>query len=155
MNAKRLCQTAVLAALVFIITRFVQIPIPCGYATLGNTVILLAAVLLPGTPSILIAGIGSALADLLSFPIYALPTLVIKCLMVVVFHALGAKNKRTILAAVVSLFIPVIGYALTGIVIYGFKPGLTQIPGLLIEYALNLILFILLQKSVKTIRDRV
>ena len=41
---KELTLTAVMMALVFVVTRFIQIPIPLGYFNIGNTVILLATV---------------------------------------------------------------------------------------------------------------
>lgn len=62
--------------------------------------------------------IGSALADLTSYPAYTLPTLIIKSL------------------------IPLFGYTLTGGILYGnILTGLAQFPGLLLEYIANAILF--------------
>lgn len=45
--AARLCAAAVSAALVFTATAFFQVPIPLGYAHLGDAVIFMTALLLP------------------------------------------------------------------------------------------------------------
>ncbi len=146
LTTKQLCATAVFAAMIFAVTRLIQVPIPGGYFNIGNSVILTCCAVLP-TPCGIIAGsIGSALADLTSYPVYTLPTLVIKALMPLVFYLICGKAnpvsfKCCILACAVSTLIPLVGYTLTGCVLYGsFVGGLSQVPGLLLEYAANLIL---------------
>lgn len=155
MNAKRLCQTAILAAFIFVITGFVRVPIPGGYVSFGNAAILLIALLLPRVPAVLSACLGSALADAMGFPLYILPTILIKGVMVFVFRAAGGQGKKSALAAILSTLIPIVGYTLTGFALYGVKAGLTQVPGLLIEYAVNLIVFLLLQKKIKGLREKI
>ena len=69
-----------LAALVFVATAFLKLPIPMnqGYVHLGDGFILLGAALL-SCAAIPAAALGSLLADLLlGFAPYALPTLFIK-----------------------------------------------------------------------------
>ena len=79
---KRLCFSALLAAMVCIATLFFKVPIPLGYAHLGNGFILLGCSMMGGYYGIFIGGFGSALADLLGgFGQWILPTLVIKGLM--------------------------------------------------------------------------
>lgn len=156
MKTKAICSTAVAAALIFAVTRFIQIPIPLGYFNVGNTVILLFALLLPESCGIFAGGVGSALADLSSYPAYTLPTLLIKCLMVFVFCLCRKHfphNKLNILLAMaIATLIPLFGYTLTGMVLCGsFYASLAQFPGLLLEYAANLILFTLAQGSVQKI----
>ena len=72
-----------LAALVWLFTFAVQIPIPAtgGYVNGGDGIILLSGMLL-GPFAWLPAGIGAALADLLSgYTLYVVPTFLIKGLM--------------------------------------------------------------------------
>lgn len=148
MNSKsiQICQTAMMIACVFVVTRFIQIPIPLGYFNVGNTVILLFCILLPSPYGIIGGCFGSALADLLSYPVYTIPTLFIKAAMPFVFYMIADKieNKKIayILAVGVSTLIPLFGYTLTGGIIYGsIYTGLAQFPGLLLEYVANLLLF--------------
>ena len=148
MKVREMCRTGVLTAIVFAVTRFIQIPIPLGYFNVGNVVILLACLFLRTPYGVFVGGVGSALADLFSYPAYTIPTLFIKSAMPLVFYGMthGTKQSkwRMILAAAVSTLIPLVGYTLTGAVLYGgFAAGIAQVPGLLLEYAANLLLFAL------------
>jgi len=149
---KDLAETAILAALVFVVTRFIQIPIPLGYFNIGNTVILSGCLLLPFPYGVLAAAIGSALADLTSFPVYTIPTLIIKAVFPIIFYWICGRIRRSeiknssyprsLIAAAISTLIPLFGYTLTGMILYGgFAAGLAQFPGLVLEYVANLILF--------------
>ena len=75
------CLTAVFMALTFVVTRFIQIPIPLGYFNIGNSIILIGCMFVSMPYGISIGGIASALADLTSYPVYAIPKLIIKSLM--------------------------------------------------------------------------
>ncbi len=148
-STKQLTQTALFAALTFVVTRFIQIPIPLGYFNIGNTIILFCCALLPSPCGILAGAIGSALADLTSFPVYTLPTLLIKALFPLVYYLLVKAKMPRVGAAAISTLIPLFGYTLTGCILYGFAAGLAQFPGLLLEYIANLILFSILLVGVK------
>ena len=62
----QLCLTAVFMALICVATMVIQIPIPLGYAHLGDCMILLATYLLGPVAGMLASGIGSAMADILT-----------------------------------------------------------------------------------------
>ena len=151
MNNKtlNLCLSAVFMALTFVVTRFIQIPIPLGYFNVGNSVILLSCLIVPSPYGIVVGSLGSALADLTSFPAYTLPTLIIKLLMPLIFYLMTRRevtgSKKTIqqiTAAAVSTLIPLFGYTLTGGILYGgLVAGLAQFPGLFLEYVANLVIF--------------
>ena len=150
---KTICYNALFMALTFVVTRFIQIPIPLGYFNVGNTIILIACIMLPSPSGIIIGGIGSALADLTSYPAYTIPTLIIKCLFPLVFYLLRKVNipkvNSTFFAAAISTLIPLFGYTITGGILYhSFITGLSQFPGLLIEYVANLVLVMLLYKPI-------
>ncbi len=71
---------AMLAALIFVATSFFKLPVSItqGYIHLGDGFILLGAALL-GSPAVIAAALGSALADLLGgYTMYILPTFLIK-----------------------------------------------------------------------------
>lgn len=79
-NVRTLAMSSMLAALVFVATYFIKLPVSItqGYIHLGDGFILLGACLL-GTPAIPAAAIGSMLADLLGgYTVYCLPTFLIK-----------------------------------------------------------------------------
>jgi uncharacterized membrane protein len=142
-----LCRAGCFAALVFVVTRFIQIPIPLGYFNIGNCVILTGCLFFPAPYGIAAAAIGSALADLLSYPVYTIPTLLIKTLMPIVFYLIAGRSAKhrtgqTLLAAYICTLIPLFGYTLTGGILYGsIYTGLAQFPGLLLEYIANAVLF--------------
>ena len=159
MNSKtyKLCLTAIFTALTFVITRFIQIPIPLGYFNIGNCIILLACSMLPSPSGLVIGSVGSALADLTSYPVYTIPTLIIKFLMPLIYYRICrtniAKSHTHIVAAAIATLIPLFGYTAVGCIIYsGFYAGLAQFPGLLLEYAANLIIFTVLYRPITRIK---
>lgn len=114
MNDRRirlLATGGVLAAAVFLLTAFVRIPLPAGYLNLGDAGVFLAAMLLPAGYAALCAGVGSALADLIGFPLYAPVTLAVKGLTALVFALLWRRlpGKTRYLAFFAVLIVP-LGY---------------------------------------------
>ena len=78
-KARIIAITGVLAALTCAATMVVRVPSPSGgYMNLGDTLVLLSAWLLGPWYGAAAAGIGSALADLIGYPLYAPATLLIK-----------------------------------------------------------------------------
>lgn len=80
MSAVLLAISGMMAAMVFVATYFLKLPIPMssGYVHLGDAFILLGAGLL-GPISIAAAALGSALADLLlGYTVYIIPTILCK-----------------------------------------------------------------------------
>lgn len=149
-HVQRLTMAALGTALVCICTRVFQFPIPLGYAHLGNCMILLFAVYFDPWVGACAGGLGSALADLLSFPEWALPTLIIKSLMgfaaAVIAKKRGekatVKSLRTFLAVLTAIVIMVAGYFVGGSILYGSViTGATQIPGLVAEGVVGIVLF--------------
>ena len=149
-NIRRLTIAALGTAMVCVCTRAIQIPIPLGYAHRGDFAILLFAVYFGPWVGALAAGIGSALADLLSYPEWTLATFVIKCLMGWAIAALAKKqgetaslrSPRVFLAALTGMIIMVLGYFLAGSVMYSsIVAGAAQIPGLSVKGLVAMVLF--------------
>ena len=113
-----LCLTAVMAAITCIATMVIQIPIPLGYAHLGDAFILLTVLFIGRKSGIWAGGIGSALADLLTgYAYWAIPTFIIKSLMAYFVGKIAYKDDacklfsgRTLLACVVGMVWMVVGY---------------------------------------------
>lgn len=141
---RRLCLAAAAAALVFLATAFLKVPIPLGYAHLGDAVLFLAALRLPRREAVLAAAVGSALADCFAgFPLWAGPTLLIKGVMVWLAAAAAADDRRLVSRravlgwALASLWMAA-AYAACGALLYGsLAAGLSSLPGLLAEGLVN------------------
>jgi uncharacterized membrane protein len=131
---KKLTASALVAALVFVVTFLVRIPIPIasgGYVNLGDTVIYLGALLLGGWPAAAAAAIGSALSDLIAgYAIYAPVTFVIKGLM---GFACGIMARRAgfirfAAAAAASGAIMVCGYFIFEALFFNLNQAIVSAP---------------------------
>lgn len=114
-SALTLAYGGMLAALVFVATCFIRLPVSVtqGYIHLGDGVILLGAALL-GWPAVPAAAIGSMLADLLAgYTVYCLPTLLIKAAVAAV-GVLAVKGAKpywlTAIIMVAAELVMVSGY---------------------------------------------
>ena len=123
MTTKELCIQGLLTALVTVCTMVFQIPVSAtqGYIHLGDALIYLAACLLPVPYAAAAAAVGAGLADLLTAPMWVLPTLIIKAVLVLFFTSkseriLCPRNWAAVVAA--GLFSPA-AYALANCVMAG------------------------------------
>ena len=127
-HIKKLTLAGALAALTTVATLLIQIPSPTkGYINTGDVLVNLSAWILGPLYGSAAAGIGSALADLISgYTVYAPATLIIKATMAVVsyfvFKRLN-KNRNTVLAllpaAAAAEMIMILGYAVFAGFLYG------------------------------------
>lgn len=149
-SVRRLTTAALGAALVCIATSLIKFPIPLGYAHLGNCMILLFGVYYDPWIGAFAGGVGSALSDLLGYPEWFLPTLIIKTIMGLAISLIAKKrgqpprlkSLRTLLAVVVGILIMILGYFFAGSILYGsIVVGAAQIPGLSLEGVVGILLF--------------
>lgn len=147
-NTRTLCLTAVFMAIICVATMSVQIPIPLGYAHLGDCMVLLSALCLDTRQAVLASALGSMLADFITgFVIWCAPTFIIKGCMVLILAYVRQRTGRLLPGAVLALLFMTAGYTLTGALLYGgLAVGLASTPGLLLKSALNLALFLFLAK---------
>lgn len=89
----QLVVAALFAAAITVMTAYLlHIPIPTGgYIHLGDALIYLAACLLPTPYAVGAAMVGAGLADLLTAPMWVLPTLVIKAMVALLFTCRGER----------------------------------------------------------------
>lgn len=123
MKTQKLTLTALFAALVYIATMFIHLPVPMtgGYVHIGDAFIYLAASMLPMPYAIAAGAIGAGLADAFSgYAVYVLPTIIIKAMLVLPFSAKGDKiiTLRTLIASIVASVIGIAGYFLADWIIY-------------------------------------
>lgn len=111
MNTKlqRTVTAAMIAAMTTIATMIIKVPTlgTNGYVNIGDSIVLLAAWLLGNPYGALAAGVGSALADLLSgYPAYIPGTAVIKFLMAfvaaIVFKTAVKKDVPRVVSYMIS-----------------------------------------------------
>lgn len=132
----RMVITALFAALVCVTTLIIKIPTPGtnGYVNLGDGIILICAFMMHPLYAGAAAGLGSALADLISgYLAYAPGTLIIKGLMAIVgamiYHSFGKGQKikdslpMMIVAGVIAECIMVLGYFFYEAVFLGYGVG--------------------------------
>jgi uncharacterized membrane protein len=122
---------AVMSALVAVGTLVIRIPNPMGgYFNLGDVLIFVAALTFNPLIGGVAGGLGSAIADIIGFPLFALPTLVIKGLEGLVASMITNKKNvyRDVLAVVVAGAEMVIGYFLVELYLWGLGGALGEVP---------------------------
>lgn len=112
--------SALFAAMTFALTFSVKLPMPGGgYIHLGDTMIYVAATVLPTPFAMLAAGVGGAMSDFAGgYAIYIVPTLIIKALLVTPFLSKSSKifTLRNRIACIGAGVITVVGYYFTKVV---------------------------------------
>lgn len=128
-KTRLMAYTGVLAALTTIFTAYIfHIPVGVngGYVHFGDTVIYLAAALLPTPYAMLVGAIGGGLADLLTAPMWTIATVIIKMLIVLPFTSRKPSllNKRNMFAPIISFFISATGYYIAEMLLFGTKTAI-------------------------------
>ena len=126
--------TAITAALVTVGTLIIRIPNPMGgYFNVGDVMIFVCALTFSPIIGGLAGGVGSAIADIIGFPVFSIPTLIIKGLEG--FLASLITNKKNVfrdaLAVVVAGSEMIIGYFLVELypLQWGLGGALAEVPG--------------------------
>lgn len=119
-----LTMTALMAALITIMTAYIcHIPVGVngGYVHFGDSLIYLAAVLLPRPYALAAAAIGGGLADILTAPMWTPATVIIKMLIVLPFSNKSTKivTPRNVFAAVMGYFISGLSYFFAEYILFG------------------------------------
>ena len=103
---QKLVMAALFAALTTVMTMVIRVPSPMGgYVNLGDCAVLLSAWILGPIYGSAAAGIGSMLADLIGYPLYAPGTLAIKAAMAWVSAVLFQKLRHGRVSQTPSLVI--------------------------------------------------
>lgn len=142
MRIRYLAMAGVLATLITLATAYIcHIPVGLngGYIHFGDSLIYLAAALLPKPYAMLAAAVGGGLADLLTAPMWVIATVIIKMLLVLPFTNKDKKVVclRNVVATVTAGVISVIGYLIAEYLLFGtwsillvsLLPGIIQSVG--------------------------
>lgn len=154
-KTKKIVIAALMAALTCVATMIIKIPSPLkGYINLGDCIVLLSGWMLSPFYAFLAAGIGSAMADIISgYMVYVPATFVIKGLMAVLAYygfkilhkKMGNLSARVISGAVAEI-VMVLGYFMFEGALYGFLPSAVNIPANSVQGVAGLIIGIALIK---------
>jgi uncharacterized membrane protein len=121
--AAKLVLAAALAATTAVATMLVRIPIPAtnGYLNFGDIMVFASALLFGRFVGGLAGGIGSAIADMIGYPLFAPYTLVIKGLEGFVAGSIrdGKSTRRDLLGWLVGAIVMVSGYFLAEAYVMG------------------------------------
>lgn len=150
MSAKDITKIAIMAALVFIATFLIKIPSLNGYTHIGDSMVIISALILGKKKGALAAGLGAALCDLLSgYMQYVIPTFLIKAIMVLIIATISENliNKTKfawIFGAIIGSTFQVIGYYLVEAILYGFAGALASVPANIIQSIVGITLAVIL-----------
>ncbi len=131
---------AVMSALVTVGTLIVQIPNGMGgYFNVGDVMIFITALTFNPLIGSVAGGLGSAIADIIGYPLFALPTLVIKGFEGLIASLIANKKSvfRDILAVVAAGAEMVTGYYLVELYLYGVGGALGEIPANIAQIAIG------------------
>ena len=115
----RIVIAAMFAAMIAVMTAFVQIKTPTGgYVHLGDSMIYLTASFLPLPYAVAASAIGGGIADLLVYPETLIYTVIIKALNSLFFSSKGDKllTKRNALMTIPSGLVTIVGYSLSKLI---------------------------------------
>lgn len=125
---------AIMTTLVTVGTLIIRIPNPMGgYFNVGDAMIFVCALTFNPILSGFAGGVGSAIADLIGFPLFAIPTLIIKGLEGFIASIISNKKNvsRDVLAMAVAGSEMIIGYFLVELYLlqWGLGGALAEVPG--------------------------
>ena len=154
LSTRDLVRAALLAALVFLFTFVIRIPIPNGYVHLGDGAVMLCGILLGPVLGPVAAIVGSAAADYFGgFAIYMLPTAIAKGLLsYLCARAFSGKYNRGTQSAFIGAgaLSSVAVYYIAEIIMYGSVVGpLINVPFNLLQTAVGIAAAALLFKPLK------
>jgi len=147
------------AAMTALLTATLHIPVGSGYIHCGDAVIYLSAAVLPLPYAVSASAVGGMLADLLSgYPMYAIPTFLIKALLALTFSLIGGERRlcmKRIAAMIVCGIVSVIGYWITAVVLYGGWSAqfLGTVPGNCIQAAGSGIVYAVIAMAMERMHD--
>ena len=154
-TTKMLITAALFAAMTCALTFTVRFPTAVGYIHPGDSVIYLAACILPFPYALLAAAIGGALTDFLAgYPQWIVPTLIIKALITLPYSPKSEKilTARNAIMVVPAGLITAIGYFTASWIIYDWAAAVVELPGYFIQAAISAVIFIIIAAALDKIK---
>jgi len=144
---KNLTLSAVLIALTTTFILFVRIPAGVGIIHVGDSIIYLAACILPTPFALIAAALGGAFANTFGgYFIYIIPTFIIKALVTLPYNSKSDRilTKRNMLMVIPAGAITIIGYFFATWILFDLSAAIPLIYGDLIQASGSAILFIII-----------
>ncbi len=146
---EKITQSGVGATIIFVMSQVVKIPLPFGYANMGDCFVIMSGWYIGGVYGCLASIIGSVLADAISgYIIYIPASIIIKALMSFASYKgyqfikhFPARKKCfgiVLISIIVEIFM-VGGYFLYEIVIYGYGAAILSFPGNVLQGVIAII----------------
>jgi len=151
-NTKKLTTTALMAAVVFVATMVIKIPIGQGYLNFGDAAVFLSGLLLGPGYAFAAAAVGSSLADMIGYPIYIPATFLLKGLMAfIASKGKDKSNKIKTINMITGGLIMVLGYYLyEAFILYGnIISPLSYIPFNILQFSVGIIIALILINPLK------
>lgn len=155
-------QVALMAAMAFVVTYLVEIPVGTkAVLHLGDTIVFAGAILLGKKKAALAAALGMGLFDLLSpYAIWAPFTFIVKGLMAYIAASIayrkgynGDKLLNNIIGFIIAGIWMILGYFIAGRFIYGsFAVAVGDIPGNIIQVAAGIVVSLPLIRAFKKVK---
>ena len=143
MNTKKFVRIAMLTALACVLTIWPKMPIGGGYVHFGDCVIYVAAMILGPAAGAIVGAVGHSLADLISgFPIFCIPTLIIKGIIGFVIGKIVYKHidaKHFIIGGIAAFMIVTGGYFIAEIPLMGYETALISLISSPIQWAMSMV----------------
>ena len=118
----------------------VRIPNPMGgYFNVGDVMIFVAALTFSPLVGAASGGLGSAIADIIGFPLFAIPTLVIKGLEGLIAGLVTNKKSihRDVIAVGMAGAEMIVGYFLVEVYLWGVGGALAEVPANIAQIAIG------------------
>lgn len=163
-NVKLIAVSAMFAALVTVTTAFIMIPSPFGYAHAGDSMIYLAASILPPPFAIAASSIGAALADIITgYAYWAVPTAIIKALntlpFIICMYYLRKTGKGDRIISIPNLLmlipttaVTVGGYFIAEMLIFGLESAVGNLTMWWLQPGVGALIFIALGVGLDSIK---
>jgi len=151
-NTKKITYTALMAAVVFVATMVVKIPVGQGYLNFGDAAVFLSGLLLGPGYAFASAAIGSSLADMIGYPIYIPATFLLKGLMALIISKNKSKTTKGRLAYMILGGLLMVGgyYLYEAFILYGnIISPLYYIPFNILQFSVGILIALILIKPLK------
>lgn len=152
-HTSKIVTTGLFAAMITVMTAYIcHIPYGAngGYIHFGDTLIYLAAVFLPRPYALAAAAIGGGMADILTAPMWAPATIIIKMLITLPFTSRVGRilSRHNVVAPFIALPISAAGYYLAEGILFGsFIAPIASLTGSLIQSGGSAAFFFLLASA--------
>ena len=146
-KTRKITITALFAAIITVMTAYIcHIPVGAngGYVHLGDAFIYIAAVCLPRPYALAAAAIGGGMADILTAPMWAPATIIIKMIIVLPFTSEEGRilNMRHKIAPWIAFILSATGYYLAEGIMFGtFAAPLVSLAGSFVQSGGSAVVF--------------